>query len=131
MTIYLIGNGGERCLDQDKFGVFTTLSSLPAVPGDIIILGKSPGHARCVEVEAVGGIGGLSMDFNVIKPKTICEFDLNAPAPVPGGAMKNAWEKGGAAFKYGHKISDYPGDKGTAPHKVWLKGYLWEYTKSL
>lgn len=131
MTIHQIPNGDHRCNSQDQLGVFTLFRGCPAGAGDVLILGRPNNFVRCVEIETIGRVDGLSETHFLVKPKTICDFDLTQPAPVPGGAMRNAWDKGGAAFKAGAAVSSYPGDKGTAPHKVWLKGYLWEYCSKL
>ena len=99
---------------------------------DIQIINDENDHiAQCLHVINVYKnplwVMWINESWQVIHTKVIAGFDLNQPEPIPNGPMKSAWEKGKAAFTAGESITAYPGSYNTAPHTIWIKGFLWAY----
>lgn len=92
----------------------------------------TPKQALCYRVSGyvIKQAAWLKEGYFFAKVNLFVSFDLGSPEPIPNGTMKNAWQKGSAAHAAGANIDSYPGDKGTAPHTVWLKGYLWSYVQT-
>jgi hypothetical protein len=94
-----------------------------------VVLGTSMASVSLVEA-TFSDLSWMRDGFVLLKSKPIAEFNLYAEEPVPGGAMASSWKHGKEAFSAGADIDSYPKDKGTAPHTVWVKGYLWAYLKA-
>lgn len=129
MKIHLVSPATIQADLLDTLGVVNLHNGFAQVD-DIIVTSHAIGAVDIRRVVASGRLMGLDTAYTTYRLEPLCTFNTNGAEPIPGGPMRVAWEKGKAAFSDKVALADYPGDKGTAPHKVWIKGWLWAYVAS-